>query len=188
MVSLLLSQGLSGFLIGEYVDIDYKSMTIKILHTEDELKKFWTMMDEYMARDIFPYSSIGRVLSQEDKEWFSSTEYRTALYALSKRDVDTFFFAFLMMKEEVVGFVYYGTYLSEDGKCFISEYCILPEYRNKGLGKEYFMIIKESEIRRGAKYFELNVSNERNKEYWEKIGFKFDGYDEHHVMLMKLSV
>ena len=170
------------------MDIDYQSMTIKILHTEDELKKFWIMMDEYMVRDIFPYSSIGRVLSQEDKEWFFSSEYRNALYTLSKRDVDTFFFAFLTMKEEVVGFVYYGTYLSEDGKCFISEYCILPEYRNKGLGKEYFRVLKESEMRRGAKYFELNVSNERNKGFWEKLGFKNDGFDEHNVMLMKLII
>ena len=91
-----------------------------------------------------------------------------------------------MMKEEVVGFAYYGTYLSEDGKCFISEFSILPEYRNKGLGEAYFNIIKKSETERGAKFFELNVSNERNKHFWEKLGFKFDGFDEYDVMLMKL--
>ncbi len=170
------------------MDIDSQSMTIQILHTEDELKKFWVLMDEYMVRDIFPYSSIGRVLSQEDKEWFFSSDYRNALYALSKRDVDTFFFVFLKMKEEIVGFAYYGTYLSEDGKCFISEYCVVPEYRNRGLGKEYFNIIKKTETGRGAKYFELNVSNERNKGFWGKLGFNFDGYDEHNVMLMKLIV
>lgn len=168
--------------------IDYKSMTIKILDTEEELKKFWIMMDEYMVKDIFPYSSIGRVLSQEDKEWFFSSEYRNALYALSKRDIDTFYFAFLKLKEEIIGFTYYGTYLSEDGKCFLSEYCILPEYRNRGLGREYFKILKESAMEQGAKYFELNVSNERNKRFWESIGFRFDGFDEHNVMLMKLVV
>ena len=145
-------------------------------------------MDEYMVRDIFPYSSIGRILSHEDKEWFFSSEYRNALDALSKRKIDTFFFVFLKMKEAIVGFTYYGTYLSEDGKCFVSEFCILPEFRNKGLGKEYFNIIKKSEIERGAKFFELNVSNERNKHFWGKLGFKFDGFDEHDVMLMKLIV
>jgi len=92
------------------------------------------------------------------------------------------------MKEVIVGFAYYGTYLSEDGKCFISEFCILPDFRNKGLGKEYFNIIKKSEIERGAKFFELNVSNERNRHFWEMLGFKFDGFDEHNVMLMKLIV
>jgi len=170
------------------VDINYKSMTIQILHSEDELKRFWILMDEYMLRDIFPYSSIGKVLSQEDKEWFFSSDYRNALYALSKRDIDTFFFVFLKMKEKIIGFAYYGTYLSEDGKCFISEFCILPKFRNKSLGKEYFNIIKKTEIERGAKFFKLNVSNERNKQFWEKLGFKFDGFDEHNVMLMKLIV
>jgi len=170
------------------VDIDYKSISIKILHTNDELKKFWMMMGEYMLRDIFPNSSIGRVLSQEDKDWFFSSEYRNALDALSKREIDTFYFVFLKMKDEVVGFAYYGTYLSEDGKSFISEFCILPEYRNKGLGKVYFNIIKKTEIERGAKFFELNVSNDRNKRFWEKLGFEFDGFDEHNVMLMKLLV
>ncbi len=184
----MLSYLLSCIHIGEYVTIGYKSMTIKILDTEEELKEFWIMMDEYMVKDILPNSSIGRVLSQEDKEWFFSSEYRNVLHALSKRDIDTFFFAFLMLKEEVVGFAYYGTYLSEDGKCFISEYCILPEYRNRGLGKEYFMILKKSVMEQGAKYFELNVSNERNKRFWESIGFRFDGFDEHNVMLMKLVV
>jgi ribosomal protein S18 acetylase RimI-like enzyme len=141
-----------------------------------------------MLRDIFSNSTIGRVLSQEDKDWFFSSEYTNALDALSKREIDTFFFVFLKMKDEIVGFTYYGTYLSEDGKCFISEFCILPEFRNKGLGKEYFNIIKEAEIERGAKFFELNVSNERNKSFWEKLGFEFDGFDEHNVMLMKLIV
>ena len=170
------------------MDINYESLTIEILHTKDELKRFWILMDEYMVRDIFPYSSIGRVLLKEDKEWFFSSEYRNTLDALSKREIDKFFFVFLKIEEEIVGFAYYGTYLSEDGKCFISEFCILPELRNKGLGKKFFNIIKKSEIERGAKFFELNVSNERNKHFWERLGFKYDGFDEHNVMLMKLIV
>ena len=50
------------------MEINYESMTIQKVHTEDDLKKYWILMDEYMVRDIFPYSSIGRKLSQKDKE------------------------------------------------------------------------------------------------------------------------
>ena len=66
------------------MDINYESLTVQILHKKDELKKFWILMDEYMVRDIFPYSTIGRVLSKEDKEWFFSSEYRNALELFQK--------------------------------------------------------------------------------------------------------
>lgn len=60
----------------------------------------------------------------------------------------------------------YCTYHSEDGKCFIIDYCILPEYRNDNLGTSFFNMVKEIEVSKGAKYFELNVSNKRNMNFW----------------------
>lgn len=43
--------------------------------------------------------------------------------------------------------------------------CIIPELRDNGYGTDIFNIIKEIEISKGAKYFELNVSNKRNMRF-----------------------
>ncbi len=159
---------------------------IERIETDEELQKYWKIRDEYMVRDVFPDASFGPPLTETDKEWFFSEKYRNTVTAISKRDIDRFNFVFLKMNNDIVGFADYGTYLSEDGKCFIVDFCILPEFRNKGLGGKYFTMIKLMEVEKGAKYFELNVSNDRNKHFWEMQGFMFDGYDEYGAMLMKM--
>lgn len=40
-------------------------------------------------------------------------------------------------------------------------YCILPGCRNGDLGTSFFNMVKEIEVSKGAKYFELNVSNKK---------------------------
>ncbi len=164
-----------------------KNLCIEIIEKEEDVKKFWQLHDEYMLRDIFPNSSLGRPLTEDEKKWFFSDEYRSVLTALTKRNIDRFHFVFFKREDTIVGFSDYGTYLSEDGKCFIVEYCILPKFRNRGLGSEFFKLIKQSETEKRAKYFALNVSNDRNRHFWEKQGFRFDGYDKYGVMLMKMQ-
>jgi ribosomal protein S18 acetylase RimI-like enzyme len=170
------------------MDIRKGIYSIEIIDNDKEIKEFWRLLDEYMIRDILPYASLGRSLTEEDKKWFFSDDYRNALLSVTKRSIDQFHLAFLKEEDIVVGFVDYGTYFSEDGKCLIAEYCILPEYRNRGLGHYFFQMIKDSELKKGAKYFVLNVSNERNKHFWEEQGFVENGYDEYGSMLMKLGI
>ncbi len=41
-------------------------------------------------------------------------------------------------------------------------------------------MVKEIEVSKGgAKYFELNVSNKRNMNFWLKQGFDFNGIDDY---------
>lgn len=58
----------------------------------------------------------------------------------------------------------------------------MPELRDNGLGTNIFNIIKEIETSKGAKYFELNVSNKRNMKFWMKQGFYFDGIDDYGII------
>lgn len=162
-----------------------KGIEIKIVNSEDEFKLFWEMHSEYMNRDIFPNDETGLKMTEEEQEWFSSSEYKEHMHKLFSRDVDRAYPIFFIEEKEIIGFCTYCIYHSEDGKCFIIDYCIVPELRDNSLGTSIFNIIKEIEESKGAKYFELNVSNKRNMRFWMRQGFYFDGIDDYGVI--KLS-
>lgn len=155
-----------------------KDLEIQIVNSEEEFKLFWDMYYEYMERDIFPSDELGLELTEEDTKWFFSMEHRNYMNELFSRDMNTAYPIFFLKGNEIVGFCLYCTYHSEDGKCFIVDYCILPEFRNENLGTKFFKIIKDIEISKGAKYFELNVSNKRNMNFWLRQGFHFNGVDD----------
>lgn len=159
-----------------------KGIEIKIVNSDEEFKLFWDMHHEYLNRDIFPNDEIGLKVTEEEQKWFSSLEHEEHMHKLFSRDVDRAYPIFLVKEKRVVGFCTYCTYHSEDGKCFIIDYCIIPELRNDSLGTNFFNVIKEIEISKGAKYFELNVSNKRNMRFWMKQGFYFDGIDDYSVI------
>lgn len=79
------------------------------------------------------------------------------------------------------------TYFSEDKKCFIVDFCVLPEFRRRGFGKACFRLLKEKETKKGADYFELNISTEDNRCFWESLGFEFNGFDEYGNILYQLK-
>lgn len=159
-----------------------KGLEIKIVNSEEDFKLFWDMHCEYLNRDIFPNNSIGLKITEEEQIWFSSSEYKEHMHKLFSRDIDKAYPILFIREMEVIGFCIYCTYHSEDGKCFIIDYCIVPELRDNSLGTNIFNIIKEIEISKGAKYFELNVSNKRNMRFWMKQGFCFDGMDDYGVI------
>ncbi|WP_236913731.1 GNAT family N-acetyltransferase [Clostridium sp. Cult2] len=159
-----------------------KGIEIKIAKSEEEFKLFWQLHNEYMNRDIFPNDEIGLKMTEEEQEWFSSSEYKEHMHKLFSRNVDTAYPIFFIKEKEIIGFCTYCTYHSEDGKCFIIDYCIIPEFRDNGLGTKIFNIIKEMEVSKGAKYLELNVSNKKNMKFWMKRGFRFDGIDDYGVI------
>ena len=158
-----------------------KGMEIKIINSEEEFKLFWDMHHKYLNKDIFPNDATGLVMTEE-QEWFSSLEYKEHMHKLFTRDVDRAYPMFFIKEKEIIGFCTYCTYHSEDGKCFIIDFCIVPDHRNKSLGTIIFNTIKEIEKSKGAKYFELNVSNKRNMRFWMKQGFHFDGIDDYGVI------
>lgn len=164
------------------MDMNKKGIEIKIVNSEEEFKLFWDMHHKYLNEDIFPHDDMGFKTTEEEQEWFSSLEYKEHMHKLFTRDVDRAYPMFFIKEKEIIGFCTYCTYNSEDGKCFIIDFCIVPDHRNKSLGTIIFNIIKELEMSRGAKYFELNASNKRNMGFWIKQGFYFDGIDEYGVI------
>lgn len=159
-----------------------KGIEIRIVKSEEEFKLFWDMHHEYMNKDIFPNDEVGLKMTEEDLEWFSSSEYKEHMHKLFSRETDKAYPILFIKGMKVTGFCTYCTYHSEDGKCFIIDYYIVPELRDNGLGTNIFNIIKEIEISKGAKYFELNVSNKRNMRFWMKQWFYFDGIDDYGVI------
>lgn len=78
-------------------------------------------------------------------------------------------------------------YTSEDGKCFIMEYCVYPEYRGNGTGKECAKVLLNWAEEYGALYAELNYgSNDRRLRFWKSVGFIENGVDEWGEPLMIL--
>lgn len=159
-----------------------KGIEIKIVNSGEEFKMFWDMHHEYLNKDIFPNDEIGLKVTEEEQKWFSSSEYKEDMHKLFSRDTDKAYPILFMKGIDVIGFCTYCTYHSEDGKCLIIDYCIIPELRNDCFGTNFFNLIKEIEISKGGKYFELNVSNKRNMRFWMKQGFYFDGIDEYGVI------
>lgn len=159
-----------------------KGIEFKIVKSEEDFKLFWDIHNEYMKRDIFPNDELGLKMTKEEQEWFSSSVYKEHMHKLFSRDIDKAYPVLFIKEMRVIGFCTYCTYHSEDGKCFIIDYCIVPELRDNSLGTNIFNRIKEIENSKGAKYFELNVSNKRNMGFWMKQRFNFDGIDDYGVV------
>ena len=97
-----------------------------------------------------------------------------------------------MLDEEIVGYIM-GKYFIEDekrsyvdigDKCFeIQEIYVLPNYRNKGIGKKLFSIL-EDEVKDNVKYIVLATST---KDYKKALKFYVDDNDMvyHSAFLIK---
>ena len=78
-------------------------------------------------------------------------------------------------------------FTSEDGKCFIMEFCVYPEFRGNGAGKACANALLTWAKDNGALYAELNYgSDERRRHFWESVGFFENGADEWGEPLMIL--
>lgn len=161
-----------------------RNLEIKVVNSKEEFKLFWEIYYEYMNRDIYPNDELGLQLTEEDLKRFFSREHKTHMHKLFSRIVDRAYPIFFLKNEEIVGFCSYCIYHSEDGKCLTIDYCILPRFRNDDLGRKFFKMIKDIELSKGAKYFELNVSNKRNMNFWLTQGFYFNGIDDYGSVIL----
>ncbi len=55
---------------------------------------------------------------------------------IHKRPQDRCYYLLFYQNEQNVGFAMPVIYTSEDGKCFIMDFCVYPEFRGNGMGKE----------------------------------------------------
>ncbi|WP_066498230.1 GNAT family N-acetyltransferase [Abyssisolibacter fermentans] len=155
-------------------------LKFEYVETIEDIDYFWKKRNEYMLEDIIPNIEYGASLTKEGIEWFFSDNYKNHIMNLYKRSIDPLYIIFFYQENINVGFVDFVIYNSEDGKCFILDYCIHKGYRNNGFGKEAFELLEQEIIRKGAVYINLNVSNHRNENFWKTNGFgKTEIKDDH---------
>lgn len=105
-------------------------ITIREAVTEQDIAVFWQQLRIYFIRDIFPNPE------DEDREYFlSDTEYRADMQKIHDRPQDRCHYLFFHRNGQDIGFAMPVIFNTEDGKCFIMEYCVYPEFRGSGTGK-----------------------------------------------------
>ncbi len=156
-------------------------ITIREVTAEKDVAIFWEQLYAYFKRDIFPNPNA------EEREYFLGNEYRNAIREIHSREQDKCHFLFFYRNGRNIGFAMSVIYTSEDGKCFILEFCVYPEYRGNGTGKECAKELLCWAKENGARYAELNYGgDERRLRFWKSRGFVENGVDEYGEPLMIL--
>lgn len=156
-------------------------ITIREAITENDVAIFWEQLHAYHKRDIFPDSD------NENLEYFLGSAYHDYMIKMHSRRQDRCFFLFFCRNGQDIGFTMPVIYTTEDGKCFIMEFCVYPEFRGNGTGKECARVLLNWAREHGALYAELNHgSGERRRHFWESAGFIENGADEWGEPLMIL--
>lgn len=83
-----------------------------------------------------------------------------------------------------IGFALAVIYSTEDGKCFILEFCVLPEYRSGGTGAGCAEALFAWARDKGAAYFELCCDAGHRRRFWARRGFVPNGTDEWGMPIM----
>ena len=156
-------------------------ITIREAIRSTDIATFWEQLHIYHKRDIFSDPD------SKDLGYFHSSEYYDHMMKIHSRPQDRCFFLFFHRNGQDIGFAMPVIFTSEDGKCFIMEYCVYPEFRGNGTGKECARVLLNWAKENGALYAELNhSSNERRRHFWETVGFIENGTDEWGEPLMIL--
>lgn len=155
-------------------------ITIREAVTEQEIGFFWAQLRAYFNRDIFPEPDSG------EKAHFLDDQYRSHMDALHQRERDRCYYLLLSRNGEDIGLALPVLYHTEDGKCFLCEFCVFPEFRGNGTGRkcgERFLAWARS---MGAAYVELNCDTPQRQRFWGRLGFRENGADEWGMPLMLL--
>ena len=138
----------------------------------ERIEEFWDIQFRYLVDD-------GIVTTEEDRDFFQSAEYRDVIRAHMLRTPDTLHMVYFLRDGVRIGASQYCTYKSEDGKCFILDFWVFPEYRGKGTGHECFQALCEYSRADGARYYTLNYAKEESHRFWHSLGFVDNGTDEY---------
>ena len=156
-------------------------ITIREAVTETDVAVFWEQLHTYHKRDIFPNPD------SEDLEYFLGSEYHDHMMKIHSRPQDRCYFLFFNRDGQDIGFAMPVIYTTEDGKCFIMEFCVFPEFRGNGTGKECAKTLLDWAKGHGALYAELNYGGDKRREhFWQSVGFIRNGVDEWGEPLMIL--
>ena len=138
--------------------------------------EFWALHFKYLVDD-------GIIEDEEDKAYFSGDEYRSIIRANMARDTDRHHMVWFVEDDRRIGAAQYNTYQSEDGKCFILDFWVFPEFRGNGTGHRCFRALETYTRDDGARYYELNSEKEDAVRFWKSLGFTENGKDEYDMPL-----
>ena len=156
-----------------------KTIHIREAVTPEEVERFWQELHAYHARDIFPDPA------EEDRAYFlDDSQYRAAVQRIHDREGDRCYYLLFRREGRDIGFALTALYPSEDGKCFVMEFCVLPEFRGGGTGTACARLLLDWAADRGAQYGELNAADPRRIRFWSRLGFRPNGRDEWGDTLM----
>ena len=143
-----------------------------------EIDSFWQVHYRYLVDD-------GIITDEEDKEYFAGAEYRDVIRAHMERDADKHHMVWFVRGDTRIGAAQYCTYQSEDGKCFLMDFWVFPEFRGKGTGHRCFEALAAYARADGAVYYEINCEKEDARRFWLSLGFRDSGADEYGMPLME---
>lgn len=154
--------------------------------TPRQAADFTRAQAECLVRDIIPHCDLQQPMSAEEQAYFLSADHQQSLEALCQREIDPGRRCFFELDGQRVGYCFWVTFQSEDGKCFLLDFCIFPPFRCQGIGSRCFRALQAATQAQGAVYWELNTHCRRSMRFWQRQGFVFNGYDAYGVILLQL--
>lgn len=150
--------------------------------TQTDTALFWEELHAYHKRDIFPDPE------DDELEYFlDDAQYRAQIQTVHDRPRDRCFYLFFQRNGQDIGFALPVIFTSEDGKCFIMEFCVYPQFRGGGVGTACAAALLNWAKENGAQYAELNYGSDvRRLRFWKRVGFIENGADEWGEPLMIL--
>ena len=142
----------------------------------EKIDEFWDIHIKYLVDD-------GIISDEEDIAYFTGEEYRGILKDHMTRSTDKQHMVYFCRDGKRIGAASYCTYQSENGKCFILDYWIFPQFRGNNTGHLCFEALERHTKADGAKYYELNSMKEDSIRFWKSIGFAENGKDEYDMLL-----
>ena len=140
----------------------------------DRIEEFWEIHLKYLVDDAI-------IEDEEDIAYFAGDEYRNIIMAHMMRETDKHHMVYFVDDEKRIGAAQYNTYQSEDGKCFVLDFWVFPEYRGKGTGHQCFKALEAYTKEDGAVYYEINSEKEDSIRFWKSLGFVENGKDEYDM-------
>ena len=143
----------------------------------ERINEFWEIHIKYLVDD-------GIISDEEDIAYFTGIEYRDILEDHMIRSTDKQHMVYFCRDGERIGAASYCTFQSEDGKCFILDYWVFPQFRGNGTGHRCFEALEQYTKADGAQYYELNSTKENSIRFWKSMGFVENGKDEYDMLLL----
>ena len=140
----------------------------------EKVDEFWDIHMKYLIEDEI-------ISDEEEIEYFSGDEYRNILMEHMKREIDKHHMVYFVCDDRKIGAAQYNTYQSEDGKCFILDFWVFPDYRGNGTGHACFEVFEAYTKADGALYYEINSEKEDSIRFWKSLGFVESGLDEWYI-------